>query len=152
VDRSSAVQFVIAGDGPLRGYLEALIKELKLEDHCRILGFRSDVEEFLDALDIFVSPSLWEGLPITLIQALMLGKPVVATSVGVAPEVIPQRHAGTLVPPADDKALACAIVRALENRDEVVASLEQSYQLARRLFDPHTQALALDGIFETFAS
>lgn len=151
VDLRDNVRFVLAGEGPLRGELEQLIRQLGLESHFWLLGFRPDIANLLDALDVFVSPSLWEGLPITLVQALMLRKPVVATRVGGVPEVISESCGANLVPPSDEKALAAGIVRAVEDRDAVVASLEESYRLARRLFDPATQALAFDRLLEQFA-
>ncbi len=151
VDRRNDVRFVLAGEGPLRSELEQMIRELGLESHFWLLGFRPDIANFLDALDVFVSPSLWEGLPITLVQALMLRKPVLATRVGGVPEVIPESCGANLVPPSDEKALAAGIVRAVENRDGVIASLEESYRLAGRLFDPAAQALAFDRLLEKFA-
>ena len=76
----------------------------------RFLGYRRDIPDFLSALDLYVLPSLWEGLPLSLLEALAAGKPVVATRVGGNAEIIEQGVNGRLVPARDEAALAEAIM------------------------------------------
>jgi glycosyltransferase involved in cell wall biosynthesis len=103
-------RFVIAGDGPLRKALEEQTRAAGLERHVSFIGFQRDVARVISAFDIYVLPSLWEGLPLALLEALALGRPIVATSVGGNPEVVDHGVNGFLVPPRDAAALATALV------------------------------------------
>jgi glycosyltransferase involved in cell wall biosynthesis len=79
------------------------------------LGFRSDVAEVLNAFDVFVLPSLYEGLPNAVLEAMACGLPVVATKVDGTPEAVIDGQSGILVPPADPKRLEEALVRVLSD-------------------------------------
>ena len=103
--------FVIVGDGELREALEQEAEELGIREQIRFLGFRRDLPEIYADLDLVVLSSLNEGLPVTLIEAMSAGKPVVATKVGGVGDLVPHGQAGFLVPPQDSSALAEAIVR-----------------------------------------
>jgi glycosyltransferase involved in cell wall biosynthesis len=81
------------------------------------LGVRRDVGELMAALDVFVMPSLWEGLPLALILAMGAGLPVVATAVAGIPEVVTDGETGWLVPPGDSAALARALAAVLGDRE-----------------------------------
>jgi glycosyltransferase involved in cell wall biosynthesis len=102
-------QFVLVGDGPERGALEAQVATLGLRDRVQFLGYRSDIPELLAACDLFVLPSLYEGLPLSILEAMAAGKPVIATAIGGTDEVIVPDCSGVLVPPADAPVLAAAI-------------------------------------------
>jgi glycosyltransferase involved in cell wall biosynthesis len=106
--------FVIAGDGPLANELKRLGRELGVAERVRFLGFRSDVPALLAALDVLVIPSLTEGFPLSLVEAMAAGVPVVATRVGGVPEVATDGHNVLLVPPADPEALARRTLEILE--------------------------------------
>jgi len=108
-------RLVIVGDGELRDHLTALSVELGLEESVRFLGFRSDVERVLRAFDLFVLCSSTEGLPISLLEAMAAGRPVVATSVGGIPDLLRNGAAGVLVPPHSPEALADAILKLLSD-------------------------------------
>ncbi len=120
--RAPELHCVIIGDGPLRGKLEAEVRRRHLEDRVHILGERADARSWLRACDIFVLPSLWEGLPNALLEAMSLGLPVVASAVDGICEVVRQGQDGLLVPPRDPAALSRAI-----------ASLRADPQLRRNL-------------------
>ncbi len=108
--------FCIAGDGPIREKVRIRIKELNLEDRVYLLGYREDVPKILAALDVLVLPSTGtEGISQVLLQALALGKPVVATDTGGTKEVIIHEHTGLLVPPANALALAKNVEKILSN-------------------------------------
>jgi glycosyltransferase involved in cell wall biosynthesis len=100
--------FLIAGDGPERQRLQDLAHRLRVADRVRFLGFRDDVSRLLDACDLFVLPSLYEGLPLALLEAMAHEKPIVATAVPGNEEALAD-GAGVLVPPRDPGALAAAI-------------------------------------------
>lgn len=108
-------KFVVAGDGPLRAELESELAAKNLGDSFRFLGYRSDIPELLASFDIYVLPSLWEGLPLALLEALRLGKFIVCTDVGGNPEVVDDGVHGFLVPPAEPKPLAKKLVEAIKS-------------------------------------
>ena len=108
--------FVVAGDGPERDRLEEKIRACGVGDRVILLGYRDDAAALLAACDAFVLPSLFEGLPLSVLEAMASGKPVVATRVGGTDEAVQDGVTGLLVPPADSEALAHAIRRLLEER------------------------------------
>jgi glycosyltransferase involved in cell wall biosynthesis len=101
--------FVLAGDGAERERLQARAATLGISDRVRFIGQRTDVADLLAACDLFVLPSLYEGLPLGLLEAMAAGKPVVATAVGGTNEVVVDGVHGCLVAPRDAVALASAI-------------------------------------------
>jgi glycosyltransferase involved in cell wall biosynthesis len=107
------VVFAIVGDGPLKGELLRMVRELGIEQRVFFLGFRRDVREVLSSADAFVLTSLHEGIPMSLLEAMSIGLPAVATRVGGIPEVIEDGSSGFLVTPGDEEAIAAAIVAAL---------------------------------------
>jgi glycosyltransferase involved in cell wall biosynthesis len=126
-----SAKIVLAGDGPLRLELARLISDLGLEDTVALLGFRSDVADLLAASDLVVLPSLWEGLSISLLEAMAAGKPVVTTMVGSNREVTNDGETAVLVPPKDPLSLAAAI-RSLATDGARLAELGRKGQEAQR--------------------
>jgi glycosyltransferase involved in cell wall biosynthesis len=110
---------VVAGDGPLRRRLEDEAQQLGVASHVRFIGTRTDMPELMRLFDIFVLPSISEGLPMVLLEALAAGRPVVATNVGGISEVVRDGHNGFLVPSRDSAALASSLSRLLNDRDLV---------------------------------
>ena len=105
----SNVHFLFVGDGPLRKILEKQVVQLGLESVITFLSFRSDVIKLMGTFDVFVLPSLFEGLPNVVLEAMACGKPVIATRVSGTPEAVIHGKTGLLVPPMDASALASAI-------------------------------------------
>ncbi len=106
----AAVRCLLIGEGPKRASLEAQIRRLKLEDCVQLLGERDDVTAWLSALDIFVLPSLWEGLPNALLEAMAMGLPVVASAVDGIVEAVSDGKNGLLAPTRNAAALAKRIL------------------------------------------
>jgi glycosyltransferase involved in cell wall biosynthesis len=112
------VRFVIVGDGVGFDDVRRRVQEMALGSEVRMLGFRRDVPEILAALDVLALPSIKsEATSQVVLQALAIGTPVVATTVGGSPEVVRDGHTGRLVPPADSPALARAILDLLADPD-----------------------------------
>jgi len=108
-------KFIIAGDGPLKDDLREMAREYGIEESVRFLGHRGDSYDVLHALDIFVLSSLSEGIPMVLLEALALSRPVVATRVGGVPEVIEHGLSGLLVAPGNHEALAQACISLMDD-------------------------------------
>jgi len=108
-------QLVIFGEGELRPALERQIKELHLEKHVRLAGFRPDVLQLVKAADLFVMSSITEGLGSTVLDAMAMKLAVVATRAGGIPEAVVDGETGVLVGPAHAGELAAATVRLLKN-------------------------------------
>ncbi len=113
--RCPEAHLLVAGDGEQRAALEAMTCESGLEARVRFLGYRRDVAAIAAALDVFVLPSINEGQGRVLVQAMALGKPIVASRVGGVPELLADGDAGWLVPPADPTSLAHAIGTLLQD-------------------------------------
>jgi glycosyltransferase involved in cell wall biosynthesis len=111
------LRVVLAGDGPLRGQLEAQVTRLGIAQAVRFLGFRRDTPELLAAFDVLAMPSLFEGLPLVLVEAFAAACPTVATAVDGIPEVVDDEVNGLLVPSGDVGRLATSLVRVLEDKE-----------------------------------
>jgi sugar transferase (PEP-CTERM/EpsH1 system associated) len=109
VRQQPASRLVLAGDGPERGRIEAHLAEASLGDRVLLLGERHDIPLVLAALDVFVLPSIAEGMSNVILEAMASGVPVVATSVGGNPELVDDGATGRLVPPRAPEALAQAL-------------------------------------------
>ena len=110
------VLFLVAGEGPDRAALEQKAIGDGVGQRVVFLGHRRDVPQLLARCDVFVLPSLYEGLPVSVIEAMAAGKPVIATRVGGIEEAVKDRITGLLVPPADGTALAEALQCLLADR------------------------------------
>lgn len=108
---------LLAGDGRLRPTLEQQARDLGVAHHVRFLGTRRDIPTIYRALDVFVLPSRWEGLPLALLEAMGAGLPVVATGVGGVKDVIRDGVNGRLVPPRNPEALAAAVMEIVRRPD-----------------------------------
>ena len=103
------LRVLFAGEGEDKEILEKMAQELGIIDNVRFLGQRQDISEILYLSDGVVLPSLYEGLPVCLVEAMAVGKPVIATAVGGTPEIVYDKETGFLIPPADVYALEKAI-------------------------------------------
>lgn len=146
------VRLVIAGEGAERGRLESQISGLQLQSHITLLGYRKDAMRWMQAADVLVHPSHFEGLSLVLIEAQMLGVPIVATAVGGAKEVLAAGTSDCVSVIADERNptdLARAIVQSLDRvcdpaeQAQTREQLERAASRARRLFDIRQNAAAL---------
>jgi len=109
------IKVLFVGDGNLRSYLNRKVSDLRLENIITFTGYRSDIYRLLYISDIFVLPSLWEGLPKALLEAMSLGVSPIATNVEGNEEVLEHKNNGLLVEPKSSEALASAITRLVNN-------------------------------------
>jgi len=112
-----SVRCLIVGDGPQRRELEDLSCRLALNGNIAFLGYRRDVREILNIFDIFVLSSLWEGLPLVVLEAMAASKPVIATQVPGTAEAVIDGTTGILVPLSNSEKLAESIKRLLEDQN-----------------------------------
>jgi len=111
-------RFLLVGEGELEDELKVKSKKLKLEDKIIFVGFMDDIRDVLASIDILVIPSLQEGLPVVLLEAMAMKKPIVAANIEVIMEILENGVTGLLVPPRDSKALAEAIITMFTHKDE----------------------------------
>jgi glycosyltransferase involved in cell wall biosynthesis len=119
-----------AYEAELREYVRAR----GLAEHVIFTGFRQDVPELVSLFDVFVLPSLWEGLPSSILEAMALKKPVVATPVGGIPELVEPRVTGLLIPPNDPTALAEAVLTVLNDPARAAQMGQAGYDRIRTHF------------------
>jgi glycosyltransferase involved in cell wall biosynthesis len=141
------VRLVLVGHGPLEGDLRARVRDLGLESSVTFAGYRTDATRLADAFDVFVLPSRFEGLSIALLEAMALGRAVVATRVGGSPEVIEDGESGILVQPGDPRALAEAIRSLLRDPSRRARMGEAARRRAGR-FDIGSAAARMEEVYE----
>jgi len=112
-----AMKLWLVGDGPLKPAVKKNIVKMGLERKVLFLGIRDDVPRLLAASDLFVLSSDYEGVPLSVLEAMSAGKPVVATAVGGVPELVEDGITGILVPPRNPEALARGILRLAKDAD-----------------------------------
>jgi len=136
VDRTPSCRFLIVGEGKgrLLSELKALIADLNLADRVILTGFRSDVPQILQQIDIFALSSVTEGLSIATIEAMAVGRPVVVTASGGPEEIVEDGVTGFLVPPADHESLAAKILHVLDNPQLAAQMGERARENAKSRF------------------
>jgi glycosyltransferase involved in cell wall biosynthesis len=140
--------FLLAGDGPARERLERKAHALGIADRIRFLGHRQDVARLLIHCDLFVLPSLYEGLPLTALEAMAAGKPVIATKVGGTDEIVLNGVTGVLVPPANSEQLAAAINSLLSNPQRANRLAEAGRNRVRRMFSAEAMVRGVQNVYE----
>lgn len=137
------VSLLICGQGPLQEHLKANVKFFDLEKRVKFLGFRKDLASLMVSADLFVLPSLFEGLGRVLLECMAFGLPVVATEISAIPEVLGQT--GWLCPPGDAKALSKSIQQALNEKslwpgkiEDMKQRLEENFSFAK-MIEAHKQ-------------
>jgi glycosyltransferase involved in cell wall biosynthesis len=148
--------FLVAGEGHQRDILENRVSQLGLGKFVRFLGNRSDIPALLSIADVFVLPSLWEGLPLALLEAMSVGLPVVATQVEGVDSVVTEGENGYLVPPKDSQALALALIKIREYEEARHSFSKKNTEDVERQFTiermcSHYESLFLDGRLKDIA-
>lgn len=139
-------RLLIIGNGERRDELHALVAEQGLGDCITFLGPRSDAIDLIASLDVFVSSSLWEGLPTVILEAMLLGTPVVATNIAGSRDLVIEGQTGRLAPPRDMQALAGAMVVAYQQQAESQALADRARQHVEQ-FSFHSVARAYEQLY-----
>jgi len=140
---------LLVGSGPLELEVKKRAEALGLRNKTRFLGVRADIPEILGAADAFVLSSDWEGNPLSVMEAMAAGKPVICTTVGGVPELVEDGECGLLVPQRDEKALAKAMKYILEDSGARTLMGRASARRAVERFDLKTMTEAYEDLFRT---
>jgi glycosyltransferase involved in cell wall biosynthesis len=144
-------RLLVVGEGSLREALERHARRLDITSSVMFVGFRSDIPRVLDCIDILALPSLYEGMPLTAIEASAMARPVVATSVDGTPEVIRHNVTGKLVPAGNARALAVALLGLLRDREGARQMGQAGRDYALNRFDLRTQVEATARVYRSVA-
>lgn len=139
----AGTHLLMAGDGPLRKELHKQASSAQHADHIHFLGFRKDMRRLFLAADVFVLPSLSEGLPNVILEAMALEVPVVATRVGGVPELVSHECTGLLVEARNPQDLSRALCRLLEDIDDAKTMAERALQLVNSDYSAASQTSRL---------
>jgi len=129
------LRLIVVGDGPMAGQIAQSVKDLGLERLAWLPGDRHDIPQLLQCMDVFLLPSLGEGISNTVLEAMASGLPVIATRVGGNPELVEDGWNGRLVPVADDEALAGAIADLTLHAEQRIAMGDRAFDRVRTSFD-----------------
>ncbi len=147
--RGVRARAVWIGEGELRGALEKKIRARGLEKTIFLAGFLDDARKYLPAFDVFVLPSLKEGTPYTILEAMHAGVPVIAARSGGIPDCIQDNRTGILVRPADAKELAAAIERASHNATLLESLAKNARTVVQRDYTLERMLWATEKIYES---
>ncbi|WP_332834849.1 glycosyltransferase family 4 protein [Clostridium perfringens] len=110
VKKEEKIRFIIVGDGELNNELKEMAKSLKIQKYVKFLGYRDDILNIINQLDLVVLSSLWEGLPLTPIETFMMGKTIVATDVDGTGEIVSNKFNGILIKPKSSEEITNSII------------------------------------------
>jgi glycosyltransferase involved in cell wall biosynthesis len=146
------VHFLVVGSGPERDRLEEYTRRLGIQEHVTFTGFVSDVSELMPDINLLIVPSLWEGFGLTALEAMAVGVPVVATSVGGLPEIVEHGTTGLLVPPADEAGLTRGIMWMLDHPQEAVEMAAAAKAVAEEKFTASAMARRTEEVYRRLTS
>jgi glycosyltransferase involved in cell wall biosynthesis len=118
VSHHSDVEFLIVGDGPLKKELQSYVQQIGITKYVTFAGIQKDIPRILARTDIFVLPSFWEGLPLTVMEAMSAGRPVVLTNVGGNRDLIHSGEEGFLVEAGNIDELVKNIIYLIDHTDQ----------------------------------
>jgi glycosyltransferase involved in cell wall biosynthesis len=146
-DAIPSIACLIGGDGPLRHALQSQARALGLEEVCRFLGDVAEIETVFAAADVTVLPSLFEGMPNAVLEAMAMGCPVIATAVGGSLELVRHGETGLLVPPINVKALADALVEIAGSPERRGGMRARSREIAQARHGIDSMIRSVEGLY-----
>jgi glycosyltransferase involved in cell wall biosynthesis len=153
VKQNKNIRFLCIGDGPLRKKIQAKIEALDLQNNIKLLGWRNDVADLIEQADIIVLTSLWEGLPIALLEAMAGARPVVAYDTDGVKEAVEHEKTGYIVPKKDAWSLAEKIQLLLDNRKLCLNMGRRGYdKILNSQFKAETMIEKIENLYENSLS
>jgi glycosyltransferase involved in cell wall biosynthesis len=149
VHRNPQTSFLLVGQGPLESDIRAQARAQDLQDNVVFAGFRTDAPRIIAASDVFVLPSLYEGLPIAMLEAMALGRPVVASRVGGVPQVISDGIDGFLVDPLEPGQLAEKVLAVLSNPELQQSISTNAVKKVREHFSVERMVASIEALYAT---
>lgn len=144
------IKLLIVGDGEYKINLKKLSKKMGIKDNVIFTGFRFDIPELLQIMDVYVLPSLWEGHPLVLLEAMAAGKAIVASIIPGNKETVDHGYSGFLVPPKNPKELSHALKKLLVNEDIRNKIGLAGYEKFNNQFTLHKMINEYQNLYETF--
>ncbi|KKN14471.1 hypothetical protein LCGC14_0995710, partial [marine sediment metagenome] len=141
-------RFLIVGEGPLKNKLILTGEKLNVADRIIFTGFRSDIKEILASIDVLAMPSLLEGLPMVLLEAMAMAKPIVATKIEGVIEVLENNKTGLLVPDKNSHALAEGIVGILNDKAKANFFGQNAREAAKEKFSVKKMVVQIELAYE----
>ncbi len=146
------VKFIFVGDGPLQSKLEKLSRKLKVNRNVIFTGIRRDIPEILSVMDIFVLPSIFEGFGIVLLEAMAMGRPVIASRVGGIPEIVAHGLTGVIVEPANPSGITSSVVKLLKNPMEAKRIGDAGRREVEKRFTAGAMARKIENVYDEILS
>lgn len=151
LEKEPDAKFEIVGDGELRPLLERKADELGISGSVRFLGMRTDIPDVLSRMSIFVLSSLWEGLPLVLLEAMAARKPIVSTNVDGVTEILEDQQNAILVPPGEPGPIADAVLALLHDAGKSQRLANHAFETVSSKFDVRTMVMKTEQVYEEIA-
>jgi glycosyltransferase involved in cell wall biosynthesis len=151
LDARSNATFVFLGDGELADELKNMASGLGLKGKIKFLGWRPDVAEVMSVFDVFVLPSLNEGMGRVIVEAMALGKPIVGSDVGGIPDLVIEGKNGYLIPPGDVPGLSAAVIKLLDDSEKRRIMGENGEKMAS-VYSADEMVLKIDRLYRSMMS
>jgi len=148
--RTKQIKFLVIGDGDLKESAVALAKKLGIDGNVIFQNFRQDTPNVLAGIDIYCLPSLWEGLPIGLLEAMAMRKAIVATPVDGTKEAIEDKFSGLFIPPQSPNELANAIIHLHENKGLLYSLGQNARHIIEQRFEVKRMVREIENVYSSF--
>lgn len=152
LDGNLNATFLLVGDGILRDQVERRAANLGIKDNCIFTGLRKDIPDILSIIDIGILCSLYEGMPLVVLEYMAASKPVISTDIQGVHEIIEDGKNGLLVPPGDFKTLAKKIERVSENKSLARSLGENGFNTVSEKFSEETMMNKIESLYEEVLS
>ncbi|MFX0133186.1 MAG: glycosyltransferase family 4 protein, partial [Candidatus Hodarchaeota archaeon] len=149
LEKMPNIKFIIAGEGPVKQDLIKETEKLGILENFIFTGFVEDIYTLISTFDLFVMPSVNEGIPIVLLETMVLGIPIIATKVGGIPEILTHRINGLLVAPGDISELATTCLYALKKSNKIRLMAENAREHVAKEFSPQKIAKQTSELYQT---
>lgn len=143
-------KLLLVGEGPSKTFIVQLADSLNITDKVILTGFRRDIPEIMNALDIYVSPSSCEALSISILEAMASKKPVVATHVGDTPALVIENETGYMVPPKDANSIASVVISMLANREKMRQMGKAGFKRVKARFTSELIIKEIEALYKEF--